>query len=166
MTTHHNTFDVSIFEIDKAKNLVNLTKLAKCFNKDINQWKRLPNTIAFLKAWKLENPLCENHIVTLEGGSSGYSGTWAHREIALKLSQWISPQFEVFCIKKLDELFQTGTTTIVPQGIQQALDLQPIETIRVIPNDFYETLLKVEPRKTRLDLAKHYKVSLEKGITL
>jgi hypothetical protein len=42
----------------------------------------------------------------------------------------------------------------------------PRETIRVIPNDFYETLLKVEPRKTRLDLAKHYKASLEKGLSI
>jgi hypothetical protein len=163
MKTNNDTFDVSIFEIDKAKNLVNLTKLAKCFNKDVNQWKRLPNTVAFLKAWKVENPLCENYITVIQGGN-GEQGTWAHREIALKLSQWISPQFEVFCIKKLDELFQVGHTTLVPQGIQQALDLQPIEIIKVIPNAFYETLLKVEPRKTRLDLAKYHKQAIEKGL--
>jgi phage antirepressor YoqD-like protein len=134
-----NQFDISIFEIDKTKNMVNLTKLAKCFNKDVNQWKRLPNTVDFLRAWKQVNELCENHIVSLEGGAGSGAGTWAHREIALKFAQWISSDFEVFCIKKLDELFQTGTTTIamqddvslMVQGLQAAHRLVEKQTAEI-----------------------------------
>ena len=37
-------FDISIFEIDKQKNLVNITKIAKYFNKRVNDWRQLPST--------------------------------------------------------------------------------------------------------------------------
>lgn len=33
-----DTFDISLFEIDKEKNLVNLTKIANHFGKRVNKW--------------------------------------------------------------------------------------------------------------------------------
>src|SRR5574343_1525865 len=104
----NQNFDISIFEIDKEKGLVNLTKIAKYFGKELRAWKQNPGTQKFLTTFCRKNPESENMIV-VNGGNSG-NGTWASRKLALKLAQWISPEFEVFCIQKLDELFQTVKT--------------------------------------------------------
>jgi phage antirepressor YoqD-like protein len=119
-----SNFDISIFEIDKKKKMVNLTKMAEHFGKEIRMWYRLPSTKAFLGV--LNSNVQKMHITT-QRGNSGNSGTFGTREVALKLAQWISPEFEVFCIKKLDELFQTGKAELkqtTPQDPNFWLDLQ------------------------------------------
>lgn len=99
-------FDISIFEIDKEKQLVNLTKICQYFGKNINQWKRLPNTKRFFRAFFFKNPECDNYIVVNGGDFS--KGTWGSRRIALKLAEWISVDFEVWANEQLDTLLQTG----------------------------------------------------------
>lgn len=105
-----NNFDISLFEIDKTKNLVNLTKIANYFNKRVSKWRELPSTQRFLSAFFDLNPESEN-LVVVNGGNTG-NGTWASSKIALKFAEWISPEFEVFCNSKLDELFKTGKTEL------------------------------------------------------
>jgi len=46
-------------------------------------------------------------IMTIDGGI-GEQRTWVCKELALEFAMWISPEFEVWCIDALDELFQTG----------------------------------------------------------
>jgi hypothetical protein len=47
---------------------------------------------------------------SVKGNSSGkVQGTWIHRKMAIHLAAWLSPQFAVWCINRLDELFQTGS---------------------------------------------------------
>jgi len=96
------TFDVSLFEIDKEKGLVNLTKIAKHFDKDIFDWKRLPATQRFLTAFKEKNPDREN-LVVVNGGNK--NGTWASKKLALKFAEWISVDFEIFANEVLDNHF-------------------------------------------------------------
>ncbi len=45
--------------------------------------------------------------MTIDGGI-GEQRTWVCKELALEFAMWISPEFEVWCIDALDELFQTG----------------------------------------------------------
>jgi len=95
-------FDISLFEIDKEKNLVNLTKIAKYFDKDVFDWKRLPATQRFLNAFEEKNPDREN-LVVVNGGNK--NGTWANKKIALKFAEWISVDFEIFANEVLDNYF-------------------------------------------------------------
>jgi hypothetical protein len=108
-TINSPKFDISIFEVKNGK--INLTKICQSFGKDIREWKRLPSTVAFLNAYQ---GVGKSHIITVTGKGKE-QGTFGNREIALKLAQWISPEFEVFCIQKLDELFQTGKTELKKQ---------------------------------------------------
>jgi len=110
-TINSPIFDISIFEVKNGK--INLTKICQSFSKNVNEWKRLPSTQAFLKAY---SDMGKTHITIYKGNSGKEQGTFGTREIALKLAQWISPEFEVFCIQKLDELFQTGKTELKKQS--------------------------------------------------
>lgn len=93
-------FDLSIFEIVDGK--VNLTKLAQSQNKDIREWNKLKSTKAFLSALE-EGAGDSTHLKIIDG-----VGTFGTREVALKVAQWVSSKFEVFCIKQIDTLLQTG----------------------------------------------------------
>lgn len=105
------TFDAGILEIDQEKGMVNLTRIAKHFGKNVYDWSRNQSTQSFLDAYATEFP--ETQILVSARGGDAEQGTWAVRQVALHFAQWISPQFNVWCIKKLDELFQTGKTELV-----------------------------------------------------
>ena len=49
-------FDISIFEIDQEKGMVNLTKIAAHFNKEVSNWLKSKATKEFLREFALENP--------------------------------------------------------------------------------------------------------------
>ena len=99
----YSSFDLSIFEIDQEKGMVNLTKIADHFGKRIFDWKRLPGTKKFLTVFFGENPEREN-LVVVNGGLSG-NGTRASRKLSLKFAEWISVDFEIFANEVMDELF-------------------------------------------------------------
>jgi hypothetical protein len=69
-TTEITNFDISIFEIDKEKGMVNLTKIANHFGKEVFDWKRLANTKRFLDVFFIKNPERVN-LVVVNGGISG-----------------------------------------------------------------------------------------------
>ena len=153
-TELNNSFDISIFEIDKEKQLINLTKICQHFDRRIAKWKELPTTQRFLEAFFAKNPESENWVV-VNGGNSG-NGTWASRRVALKLAEWISVDFEIWCNEKLDELFQKGTVSLnqafnIPKNYGEAL----LEAGRIqIRLD--ESLLQLEYQKPKVELADNY----------
>lgn len=110
--TTQQSFDISIFEVQDQQ--VNLTKMARYFGKEVKDWTRLEQSKNFVSAMSLIYP--EEQIMSIRKGGNGEQGTFGNRQIALKLAQWISPEFEVFCIQKLDELFQTGKTELKKQS--------------------------------------------------
>ena len=113
-----STFDISLFEIDKEKNLVNLTKIANYFGKRVNKWTELPTTKRFLEAFAQKNPLTDNW-VTVQGGNK--QGTWASKKIALKFSEWISVDFEIFANEVLDNYFTPPKPKTVLENLKDAV---------------------------------------------
>lgn len=107
------SFDVAIFEIDPIKQMVNLTKIAKYFNKNIGHWLANQSTKDFLEALQ-ENETDIGKTITVIQSGLEQQGTWGNQEVALEFAQWISPKFKVFCIKQLKELFNTGKTSLAP----------------------------------------------------
>lgn len=117
-------FDTSIFEVVDGK--VNLTKICKHFGKSINDWTKTKQTQAFLQAFAKNKP-DTNIIVSVKGGNDE-QGSWTqYREVALKLAQWINPDFEVFCMEKLDELFQKGKVELKPKSTLEMLKMAVVE---------------------------------------
>lgn len=118
-------WDISIFEIDKNKGMVNLTKIAKHFNVETKEWKKLKGTQDYLKAYsEITEKVMGEIITSLKGNYTDGSeqGTWAERKIAIRFMQWIKPEFAVWADFKLDELFQKGTVSLgIPQSYAQAL---------------------------------------------
>ena len=51
VNNNNSLFDTSVFEIDEAKGMVNLTRIAKAFDKRIDAWKALQATKEFITAF-------------------------------------------------------------------------------------------------------------------
>lgn len=103
--------DMSIFEVDSEKQMVNLTKIAKACGARLQEWKESPKTVELISAINEANGNSVSCLVTENG-----NGTWGNREVALDYAMWISPRFKVWCIKALDELFQNGKVELKPMS--------------------------------------------------
>lgn len=114
-------FDPSIFEVVDGK--VNLTKICQHFGKRLDVWLKTKSTKDFLKSYSKVTP---NGGIQVILGKDKEQGTFGTRQVALKLAQWISPEFEVFCIQKLDELFQTGKTELNKPALPASLTIDQI----------------------------------------
>jgi phage antirepressor YoqD-like protein len=123
-------FDLSIFEVVNGK--VNLTKICQHFGKEIKEWSKLITSKKFLTA--LEKSEGGKSPIEIIKGGSGEQGTFGTREVALKVAQWISPDFEVFCIKQIDTLLQTGKVELQPNT--------PSNDIRVVARQLLDELDK------------------------
>jgi hypothetical protein len=104
------TFDASIFEVVNHK--VNLTKMCQKFGKEVRMWTRLKQTQEFLVALQDSNPDVQIMYTRTGDNNSVEQGTFGTREVALKVAQWISPEFEVFCIQTLDKLLNKHQLTL------------------------------------------------------
>lgn len=105
-------FSLSIFEVDEEKGLINLTRIARHFKKDIGGWSRNQSTKELIAELQKTSDM-QICISTKGGDKNGLSqGTWGNREVALDFAQWISIPFKVFCLKHLDKLLQTGSTSL------------------------------------------------------
>jgi hypothetical protein len=118
-------FDPSLFQIDKEKGLVNLTKIANHFDKRVAKWKELPSTQRFLQAFFEKNPESENWTV-VNGGPQ--NGTWASKKIALKFAEWISVDFEIFANQVLDDYFSKPKQ-------EQAKQLSTLDILKITASE-------------------------------
>lgn len=143
LTTAH--FDISIFEVVNGQ--INLTKICKHFGKRIDVWLKTKQTKAFLTSYCKVTP---NGAIQIILGKDKEQGTFGTREVALKLAQWISPEFEVFCIQKLDELFQTGKTQLQPVKELTTLDILKLATgeIERLSTQLQETTRTLEHKQS------------------
>jgi phage antirepressor YoqD-like protein len=108
--THAVAFDPSMFEIDKEKGMVNLTRIAKAFDKRLDVYLKTQETKELIEALNTELTPNGGSCILTENGK----GTWANQELTLDFAQWISVKFKVFCIKHLKRLFNEGSTSLVP----------------------------------------------------
>jgi hypothetical protein len=115
--------DMSIFDVDTTKGMVNLTKIAKACERELSDWLRLSSVKESIDIWVEEKGDLQKVQVAVKGGDLGETeqGTWVIRELALDYAQYISPRFKVWCTKALDELFQTGKVELKPMTQEEML---------------------------------------------
>lgn len=118
------------FELKEKDVMVNLTEMAKAFGKKPHDFLRLPSTQKLIAAIEKKFNSAESHtdstntgksliidnqiITTLRGGgATGMSqGTWGNRLIALSFAQWLSVDFHLLCLEKIEELLTNGVATV------------------------------------------------------
>lgn len=72
--------------------MINLTEIAKKYNKRIDNWTRLKSSQAFIEKYKDSFMACKGLAEIVEG-ETGYGGTFACEEIALAFEQWCQKDF-------------------------------------------------------------------------
>lgn len=110
--------------------MMNATEMAKSFCKFPYDWFRLPSTNDFLRAFVkdfekdryekisqryakisqreiLEILSSYNLIFVQQGGNM--QGTWMYDEIAIEFARWLSPEFSIWCNKRIKEILNGGS---------------------------------------------------------
>jgi len=127
------------FDFGNNKKMVNATEIAKVFpNKRIQDFFRTRQTVEYILALdKHLNKRGENiHlekdkiystqklatifpeiIRTVRGGKKELQGTWVNEKLAIKLTGWLSPYFEIWMHEKIIELLTTGKAELNPYPI-------------------------------------------------
>jgi hypothetical protein len=102
-----NYRDQEIEFLQTEKNvMVNATEMAKIFAKKVENFTRSDQTIAFIEAC-LKN--ANQRFLNIEKKSDliyskQKSGTWMHRVLALKFASWLSPDFELWVYRTIEEI--------------------------------------------------------------
>jgi hypothetical protein len=118
---------------------VNLTQMCQANGKQINDFFRLKSTKEYLTALESETGITVTQLYQVFQGGNGSQGTWGHPLVALRLAQWISPKFAVWCDAHIFNLMATGQTSLA---------INPIEEMRLKIE-----LAKLETQKSQTDLA-------------
>jgi hypothetical protein len=116
--------DMSIFEVDSNTQMVNLNKIAESCGRKVYKWWELESSKRAVDAIAKRMGVASSDIwSTVQGGDlqEVTQGTWAHRKVAILFAQWISPDFQAWCIDALDELFQTGKVELKPMTQEEML---------------------------------------------
>lgn len=103
------------------------TDMCKACNKLFADWSRLDSSKEYLKA--LENRRYGDlhngkYVVTIRGGIPEVQGTWVHRKVAIRLAQWLDPNFAIQVDDWIEELLTQGTVTLENNDYTEYTNLQ------------------------------------------
>jgi phage antirepressor YoqD-like protein len=104
------------FRNEKGIAYVNVTEMAKPFNKRPNDYLNLPSSKELVKAITRKNGNGENQLVITKRGGIEKPGTWLYEDIALDFAQWLSVDFKLWCNDRIKEILKygfTGTDTAI-----------------------------------------------------
>lgn len=99
----------------RADGFMSLTDMCESHGKLFADWNRLKATKDYLKAL-LDKHYGDSHNGPIEskvGGTPETTGTWGDRRVAMRLAQWLSPEFAIQVDEWVVELMEVGTVSIV-----------------------------------------------------
>jgi hypothetical protein len=93
---------------------LNATKVSKHFKKDVNEWKRLPSTLAYLASLSRLGKIPERELIIVRkgGNDKNSQGTWIHKKLIIAFARWLSSDFAVWCDGVIEEILQTGSYSV------------------------------------------------------
>ena len=118
---------------------VNATQMCKSADKKLKDFKKLPGTKDFVEILGRQNITLE--LYQKQKGSIHNRHTFAHPQIAIKLAQWISPEFDVWVTERIFQLMTTGEVQLNNQ-------LNSNEILK----EFKRKLQSVEEEKQQLNI--------------
>lgn len=115
----YNDYEIT-FDFSKEHKMINLSQMAKVFDKFPKDFFKLKSTKEYVKALltHLNNPvrtilLTEKDLIyTVQGGTPELQGTWVHKLVAIRAAQWLDPFFAIWVDEKVEELLVEGFTTL------------------------------------------------------
>lgn len=103
------------FNLGNGDVMVNATEMARPFKKRPAEFLRLPQTAEFMRVMKENIPMGLTH------RSENGVGTWMHQKLALKFAAWLSPEFELWCFDRIEEIMKTGVSVASPELLDQMI---------------------------------------------
>lgn len=89
---------------------VNLSDVAKPFNKRMSDWLRLKQTKSLIERFESDPSYNGNPAIYTKEGRTG--GTWAHPDIAIQFAQWCDPGFALWVSRQIRHLLTYGEVNI------------------------------------------------------
>jgi len=117
-------FNYNGVEISKRDDgYINLTQMCQANGRQVNDFFRLKSTKEYLAELSTSTGIPVNQLQQVfQGSGSIGGGSWGHPLVALRMAQWISPKFAVWCDAHIFNLMATGTTS---------MDIDPIEEMKL-----------------------------------
>lgn len=132
------------FDLGNGEVMVNATEMARPFGKQPFDFIRLEQTKAFIDVFRKK---VKTGIPVIKQKTGRHGGTWMHQKLALKFAAWLSPEFELWCFDRIEELLTTGKTEIksgefslLERGI---LKLQPGQWEKRFQDEFFIQVMRV-----------------------
>ena len=99
----------------RADGFMSLTDMCEANGKLFGNWNQLKATKEYLKALldKRYGDSNNGPIEINQGGNPTGQGTWGDRRVAMRLAQWLSPEFAIQVDEWVVELMEAGTVSIV-----------------------------------------------------
>ena len=129
---------------------INITNLCKAGGKEFKSWNRLDKTKRFLDVLSATVKIHTIELLKQEQGGNGERHTWAHPQVAINISQWISPEFDVLVSKWVYEIMLTGKVDIKDNKTTPELDTMNKEN-KLLKNRIKlleSKVLQKQPRET------------------
>jgi len=132
------------FQINEKTLMVNATEMAKIFDARINDFLSNQQTKAFIEEC-LKNG--NSRFLNIKKESDLYtsvqkSGTWMHRILALKFAAWLSPKFELWVFRLIDQLLFADYNELkasVKESASRRSKIEKLkETLRKTSTEFKE----------------------------
>lgn len=99
-----------------SDNYVNATEMCKACDKLWGDYWRQPSHQEFLSelSAKMGIPIkgTRGLVESKKGNHHQGGGTWVHRKVAIHLASWLSSEFAVWAVDRLDQLLETGRVVI------------------------------------------------------
>ncbi|ELS01160.1 KilA-N domain-containing protein [Xenococcus sp. PCC 7305] len=102
---------------------INLTQMCVANNKKLNDFLRLKSTKAYLDSLSVATGIPVAQIIEVINGAQ----TWGHKLISIRLAQWISSDFSVWCDAHIFNLIETGSTSIDIDPIDKMIELEKLK---------------------------------------
>ena len=141
------------FKNENGSTYINATEMAKPFGKQPAFWLRTDQAKKIIAAISTMHICKVESLLQVVNGGEG-RGTWMHEDVALVFSQWLSPEFYLWCNDRIKELMKHGitATTEMAERIMNDPDFL-IQTLQALKNEREQKeILQEQTRLQSLEL--------------
>ena len=117
------------FEQRDEDNYVNLTEMAKAFNKRVNDWTVNKTTQAYIEALSEETGILVSKLLFATQTTNVDRCTWAHPLVAIAFAQWLNPRFHVWCNLHIKHIIEQQAK---PQVEVKVIELSSKEKLEIV----------------------------------
>lgn len=97
-----------IIEYRDEDGYINITNLCKAGGKHFKNWIENDKSKSFLEVLSYTIGIHKDELIKYESEEDGYIKIWAHPQVTINISQWISSQFNVKVSSWIYEIITTG----------------------------------------------------------